>query len=386
MLFREKKGIRIIDDKSEGKIDQRLVVGCMTGTSIDGLDLALVRVSGYGLDARHKVMKCLSKPLGDLANRLRLMAQGNAVTAKEIVVVSNDIANLHLEAIKELVRTERIELIAVHGQTLYHAPPLSLQIINPMIIAADLKVPVVSDLRSADLAHGGQGAPITPVADFLLFRSLDEARCVINLGGFCSLTLIPKCTARTADGFSLDLKQVKGGDVCVCNQVLDTLARVLYNYPMDRDGACALNGKVLREPFIELEQYLRAQSELHRSLGTGDELVKNWLSKFINKYKRDDLLCSACAAIASTVAFKSKDADRIILAGGGVKNRCLVNEIISHSDVPVELSDQYGIDTAYREAVAMATLGALCKDRVPITLPQITGAKGCSISGVWALP
>ena len=367
-------------------MNQRLVVGCMTGTSIDGLDMALVSVDGYGLETRYTIKRYMSKPLADLTNRLRFLAQGASITAREIVMISNDLANLHLGAIKELVQGEGIELIAVHGQTVYHAPPLSFQIINPMIIAAGLNVPVVSDLRSADLAHGGQGAPITPVADFLLFRSSAEARCVVNLGGFCSLTLIPKCTKRMSDRFSTELKQVKGEDVCVCNQILDTLARELLNCPMDKDGTRALNGRVMTEPFLELEQLLKSQSELNRSLGTGDELIKSWLNKFINKYKHDDLIRSACAAIASTVTFRSKDADRIILAGGGVKNRSLVNEIINHSDVPVELSDKYGIDTAYREAVAMAVLGTLCKDREHITLPQITGAKGSSISGVWALP
>ncbi len=367
-------------------MNQRLIVGCMTGTSIDGLDLALVEANGDGLGARYLLKKCMSRPLGDLTWRLRSMAQGDAVTAKEVAIISNDLANLHLEAINELIGDERIELVAVHGQTVYHAAPLSLQIINPMIIAVGLGVPVVSDLRGADLAHGGQGAPITPVADFLLFRSLEEARGVVNLGGFCSLTLIPKCSALISNNFHQELKHVKGGDVCVCNQVLDTLARKLFNVPMDMDGAHGLKGTVVQSAFVELERYLKAQSELKRSLGTGDELIIIWLNKFINKYKDDDLMRTACAAIASTVVHKSCEADRLILAGGGVKNSCLVNEIISRSEIPVELSNNYGIDMAYREAMAMALLGILCKDRVPITLPQITGTMGCSISGLWALP
>ncbi len=120
-----------------------------------------------------------------------------------------DAALLHVEAVRAL-GCERLDLVVAHGQTVYHAPPLSWQLCAPGPIAHALQVPVLCDLRSADIAAGGQGAPITPIADHILFRHAREARAVVNLGGFCNITTLP-----AGD----DATRVRGGDVCACNQV-----------------------------------------------------------------------------------------------------------------------------------------------------------------------
>lgn len=367
-------------------MSRRLVAGCMTGTSIDGLDIALVAIDGCGLDARHSVKRCLSKPLGSLAVSLRLITQRNPITAKEIARTTYGLATLHLSALKELIGDEKVDLVAVHGQTVYHAPPLSFQMINPTPIAIGLNVPVVTDLRAADLAYGGQGAPITPIADFLLYRSSAETRCIVNLGGFCNLTLLPKYHSKAPKDIQSVISQIKGQDVCACNQILDTIARRLFKAPLDVDGARSFKGNIKSEPFELLESHFKTQAASRRSLGTGDELISDWLAQFGNKYPPEDLARSACAAIASTVVTKCNSADSIILAGGGVKNKTLVEEIRSRSEIPVELSDKKGIPSTHREAVAMAVLGTLCHDRIPVTLPHITGASSNSISGVWVMP
>ena len=371
---------------------KRIVAGCMTGTSIDGLDIALVEIEGHGLDIRCSVKRCISKPLGDLSKRLRLITQRMPITAKEIAQVAHGLSILHLDALKELIDGEKIDLVSVHGQTVYHAPPLSLQMINPTPIAIGLNVPVVSDLRAADIAHGGQGAPITPIADFLLYRSDTETQCIVNLGGFCNLTLLQKCPEEMPKNIEPVLSKIKGQDVCACNQILDTLARKLFKIPFDVDGLLSSKGSIKPEPFEHLESHLKdqaARGSSGSSLGTGDELISGWIKQFSDKYSSEDLVRSASAAIASTVVFKCESADRIILAGGGVKNKTLVAEITKRSDIAniqVELSDEKGIPSTHREAVAMSVLGALCQDRVPITLRQVTGASSTSISGVWVLP
>ncbi|MGR3176742.1 MAG: anhydro-N-acetylmuramic acid kinase [Candidatus Anammoxibacter sp.] len=371
---------------------KRLVAGCMTGTSIDGLDIALVEIDGHGLDISCSVKRCLSKPLGDLSKRLRLITQRMPITAKEIAQVAHGLSILHLDALKELIDGEKIDLVSVHGQTVYHAPPLSLQMINPTPIAIGLNVPVVSDLRAADIAHGGQGAPITPIADFLLYRSDTETQCIVNLGGFCNLTLLQKCPEEMPKNIEPVLSKIKGQDVCACNQILDTLARKLFKIPFDVDGLLSSKGSIKPEPFEHLESHLKdqaARGSSGSSLGTGDELISGWIKQFSDKYSSEDLVRSASAAIASTVVFKCESADRIILAGGGVKNKTLVAEITKRSDIAniqVELSDEKGIPSTHREAVAMSVLGALCQDRVPIILRQVTGASSTSISGVWVLP
>ena len=172
-----------------------LIAGCMTGTSLDGLDAALVRVSGTDLSMRAEVVRAISRPLGRLARPLRRLAEQHPMTAGEVAVLSRDFALLHVKTLRELLGRERPALVSVHGQTVFHAPPVSWQLMNPAPIVEALDVPVVFDLRAADLARGGEGAPITPLADFVFFRSETRTRMVVNLGGFCNVTLLPRVAA-----------------------------------------------------------------------------------------------------------------------------------------------------------------------------------------------
>ena len=357
----------------------------MTGTSIDGLDTALVAINGKGLEMTVSVKRCLSRPLGELALNLMDMAHGKPMTAKQTTSIARDLSLLHLNTLKKLVCDEQLDLVAVHGQTVVHKPPLSWQLINPAPIAYGLGAPVVSDFRAADLALGGQGAPITPIADYVLFRSATDTLGIVNMGGFCNLTLLPKISETKTEHPQSITEQISGQDVCVCNQLLDSIARALFKMPFDKDGTYASTGHLRTKPFEDLVSCLEKQSNSTRSLGTGDELA-DWIERHHNQYRPEDLARSACAAIASTIAQQSNSVDRIILSGGGVKNLTLVGEIQNRSNVPVELSDTRGIPSTYREAIAIAVLGALCQDRVPITLPHITGSSLPTITGTSSLP
>jgi 1,6-anhydro-N-acetylmuramate kinase len=352
----------------------RMVVGCMTGTSIDGIDVALVRVHGHGYAMRAEHLRGASRDFGALGEDLRRLAEQQPLPARAIARMARDLALVHLEAIRDL-GAERIDLVVAHGQTVFHAPPVSWQLLNPAPIAYALGVPVVSDLRAADLARGGQGAPITPLADHVLFRA-GEARAVVNLGGFCNVTLLPGGDDGT---------RVRGGDVCACNQVLDRLARELFGEPFDRGGDRAERGQVERKALSALASQLALQAKGGRSLGTGDELGE-WVARWRERTPPADLARTACAAIAQTIAKACAGAKRLVLAGGGVRNRALVGEISQRAGVPVVISDQLGVPAAMREAMGMAVLGALCQDRVPITVPAVTGVDGAPIAGVWTLP
>lgn len=366
-------------------MDGRVAAGCMTGTSIDGLDVALVEINGRGLGICASIKRCMSFPLGRLAVRLRRMAQGCPMRAKEIAAIAHELGLLHLKALKELICGDKVDLIAVHGQTIFHDPPLSWQLINPATVAYGLGIPVITDFRAADLALGGQGAPITPIADFLLFSSMIESRSIVNLGGFCNLTLLPKISKNRRGNLHTFIKKIRGQDVCACNQLLDSIARASFNMPFDRDGKHASIGNIKTKPFESLVYSLEIQSKGKRSLGTDDGLAA-WFKRYRKGYSPEDLARSACAAIALTIVHRSEAADRIILAGGGVKNHTLVEEIRHYSNAPVELSDERGVPATHREAVAMAILGALCQDRVPITIPEITGVGFSPISGAWIKP
>ncbi len=367
----------------------------MTGTSIDALDAALVRVTGVGPAMSARFLRAVSVPLNDgadpLAPRLRALAEQRAIAARDIAALARDFALLHVSAIRQLLAQAGDappDLIAVHGQTVFHAPPLSWQLMHPAPIAHALRVPVVFDLRAADLAAGGQGAPITPIADFILFRSAAEPRTIVNLGGFCNITVLP-AVAEGGGAESAALDHITGADVCPCNHLLDAVARRCLNSPYDPDGRHAAAGRADSAALDDLAQRLAHIARSGRSLGTGDELTA-WIDGHAPRLAGSDLSATACAAIARTIVAAAAPAPgtRLVLAGGSTRNLALVGAIrAAHAAGQVCLSDELGTPGAYREAAAMAVLGALCQDRVPITLARVTRVQApAPIAGHWVLP
>jgi len=367
-------------------VSVRRVVGCMTGTSIDGLDVSLVEIEGEGLAMRARVVRSLSRGLGEVGPRLRAIAEQKPVTAGEVAAVSRDFALLHAAAILDLLAGEKADLVCVHGQTVFHKPPLSWQLMQPAPIAAAVGCPVVYDLRQADLAAGGQGAPITPIADWVLFRNLPGPVAVVNLGGFCNLTLLPQSPDEASSDPASEVAGILALDVCACNQLLDEIARKLLYIPFDEGGNAALSGHVHAEALTDLHGILRAQSMSKRSLGTGDELGE-WISRYRAHVSGPDLAATACEAIGQTIADVLDGRVSLVLAaGGGLRNQALMRAIHSCGSARVKPTDEQGVPAAYREAVCFAVLGALCQDRVPITIPAVTGVAKAPVSGAWVYP
>ena len=362
--------------KAKAPLPTRLVAGCMTGTSLDGLDVALLRLTGTGLDMTAELLATESLSLGKLAEPLRALADQKPQPIGEIARLAADLSRLHIRALEKLGRGHRFDLVCVHGQTVFHAPPLSVQLINAAVLCQAIKVPIVYDLRAADLAHGGQGAPITPLADLVLYADPKERRTVVNLGGYCNITRL---------GAGRDPAAVTGGDVCACNQVLDGVARTVFNQPFDPEGRNAMKGKTDAPALRDLETRLQRQVRARKSLGTGDELT-GWIAHHRSRVAADDLARTACAAIARTIVKAATPSDRLVLAGGGAKNKALVAELASAAGVPAVLSDDLGIPGTHREAAGFAVLGALCQDRVPITLSAVTGVATPPVAGCWTYP
>jgi anhydro-N-acetylmuramic acid kinase len=355
----------------------RRVVGCMTGTSIDGLDAALVEIEGVGLEMKARVLRCVSRPLDEVGTTLRMLAEQRPMIASEIAAAMHTFAMLHAAAVQELLGREKCDLICVHGQTVFHRPPHSWQLMQPAPIVRAIGCPVVYDLRAADLAAGGQGAPITPIADWVLFREAGLGLTIANLGGFCNLTIIPPNGDEPSD--------IRAMDVCSCNQLLDTIARMLMRVPYDKDGERAAAGQVNDEALQDLDGILASQAGARRSLGTGDE-VGEWVSRFRARISPEDLAATACEAIGQAIALHVQDCRCVLIAGGGVRNQALVRSIGSCCSVRVSTTDDHGVPAAYREAAGFAVLGALCQDKVPVTLPQVTGVSKSPLSGAWVYP
>lgn len=349
----------------------------MTGTSIDGIDAALVRIEGGELMTRATLVRHISQSLGDIGPRLRAAADQQPMTAGDFARLAWEFGELHARVIGELASHSGVDLICVHGQTVFHQPPISWQLVNPAPIARRFACPVVSGLRQADLAAGGQGAPITPIADWILFRDAHKRRAIVNLGGFCNVTILPAQEA---------LNEIRGFDVCACNQILDAVARRALSQPFDEGGAAASRGRATPQAVEALRALLERQRAAKRSLGTGDEAA-HWVNNQLQVgLKPQDIAASAVHTIAMCIgdSLKAHDVDEIVLAGGGTRNIALVNEIARASDSAVVTSDALDVPIEAREAMAFAILGALCADGVAITLPQVTGCREPGpVAGVW---
>lgn len=358
-----------------GSDTERIVIGFMSGTSIDAVDGALIRARGAGLDLSVELIDAASEPIESERDVFRSAAMGGSITIESLLGAIHAFSDRHARVAQSLIaRHGAPALVAVHGQTLFHRPPLSWQAIEPWRIALAAQAPVVFDLRSADFAAGGQGAPITPLADWLLFRSDDVSRAIVNLGGFCNVTILP---ARGA------IEHIRAFDVCACNQTLDAVARRALDAPFDRDGSHALRGRAHPAAVAALQSMLSRQRESGRALGSGDEAA-DWVEVWRQRLDGGDLAASAVAAIGAVIGAAVDGADEIYLAGGGVRNEALVGAIAGAAGGQVKRTDELGVPAPWREAVAIGALGCLCADGVPITLTHITGASAAPVAGSWA--
>lgn len=381
--------------------EDRLVAGCMTGTSIDGLDVALVHITGRGLGMNASLAAFQTTPFGELGGVLRGIASGERMSAAEMSDAAWSLGELHADAIMAAIGVSGqhgVDLVCVHGQTVFHAPNGSRgrtwQMLQPAPIAARVGCPVVFDLRAMDVALGGQGAPITPLADWIMWRREHVNRAIVNLGGFANATIL-------APGGGPE--HVRGFDMCACNHVLDAIARERLGTSYDADGAAAAKGSVDRAACESLARVLGEQTRAGRSLGSGDE-VGEWIEA-TNGLAAENVCRSACEAIGVTIGTaiaaamtvasggtkhgtgSAAWAEEILLAGGGALNPVLAAAIARGAGISCQRLDTLGCPVQAREAACFAVLGALCEDGVPITLAGVTGVPSpAPVSGAWCLP
>lgn len=389
-----------------------MVVGCMTGTSLDGLDAALVEIAGHGLAMRARYVGMVSRPLGALRDELAHFASGGAAEPLRFMRAARRLGELHAEAVAELLSENgvtdarsQIALVVAHGQTIWHAPNdreasrdggLSWQLFDPWPIVRRVGVPVCYDLRQADLVAGGQGAPITPMSDWVMYRQPQVTRVVVNLGGICNVTIIPRGEPATA---------MRGGDIGPCNLLVDGAVRTLFPGQLyDKDGAISGN---VSDPGNLIHQMIHTHSAGGdggpRSLGR-EQFTDAWVRTRVLEAKermsaavpqgsapsagdvRSAVVAAAVEAVAKQLAEYLRDVTRpyeVVLAGGGAKNPTLVRRIRANVPAEVVVSDAIGVPCDAREAMGFAVLGALSQDGIPITLPGVTGAKNPSRAGAW---
>lgn len=369
---------------------RRVALGAMTGTSLDALDMALVEITERGLHSCATLLRHQTFNLGALRPRLRAASQGKAFSAGDFARLALDFGNFHAASALDMLKAHNngkqtplaVDVAGIHGQTIFHAPPLSWQIINPFPIARALRCPVGSDLRGADLVAGGQGAPITPLADWTLFRG-HRPRAIVNLGGFCNITWLPSSVDNAA--------KINGRDVCACNHILDHAAKLALDLDFDPQGSNADKGSVHPLAEVALTQALKNAAAQNRSLGSGDEGL-DWVNEWAPQLTSCDLLATAVFAVSKCIAHAILNSEspshEVLLAGGGAMNATLCKRIEELVQRPVFNTDVASkVHISARESVAMAVLAAMAWDGFPITLPNVTKRAAMhGRDGLWCLP
>ncbi|HEO70778.1 MAG TPA: anhydro-N-acetylmuramic acid kinase [Candidatus Hydrogenedentes bacterium] len=370
-----------LDRLREKKV--RYVVGMMSGTSCDGIDAALVRIEGVGPGQKRQLGKFATFPYSS-GMRTRLLAP--SFSAREICLLNFElgerfayVAGKMIEASKKL--DCRVDLIASHGHTIAHIPPRpdepcgTLQIGEAAVIAERTSLPVVSDFRPRDMAAGGQGAPLIPYTDWLMFSRPDRTIACLNIGGIANFTVVPP-----------ELSDVIAFDTGPGNMAIDGAVRFLTRgtQQMDEHGEAALAGNVIEEFHDYLLDHPYFKRVPPKSTGREDFGVEVYLRDALNSRKDhsfEDLIATITAATADSIIqayerfIKSNyDIARLIVGGGGVKNKALMQHL--KEGLPhLRTSDQYGIPHDAREAIAFAVLGNETLAGNPGNVPKATGAR-----------
>ena len=363
------------------------VAGIMSGTSLDGIDVAIVDIHGRKIRA----VAFHSMPYPEPVRKAILGVSNTTTTTGQIARLNFRLGQLYARAVQETIRRGRlraatIELIGCHGQTIYHqgdrepflGNPVAatMQIGEASVIAEELGVPVVSDFRTRDMAAGGKGAPLVPYLDYWLFRHARRGRVALNIGGIANITAIPQ-------GARPD--EVLAFDTGPGNMVMDALTTELTRgrQHFDRDGSIAARGKVDRKVLdtVLADSYYRRQPP--KTAGR-----EQYGAEFMTRLKRTglplrDLIATATALTAATIASGIKrfvmswmPVSEVIASGGGVRNTTLMGYLQAFlPDVRIARSDEFGIDADAKEAVAFAVLAYETFRRRTSNLPSATGAR-----------
>ncbi len=345
------------------------VAGVMSGTSLDGIDVAIVEIRGR----RVTTIGFQSTPYSDATRRAILGVSDTTTSTAAIARLDFALGELYARAILRAVRRYGpVDLIGCHGQTIYHEGRVcTFQIGEAAVIAERTGVPVVSDFRARDIAAGGQGAPLVPFADRFLFGRSRRTRIALNIGGIANITVLPAGVAfDTGPG----------------NMVIDALARVYTNgrQNFDRGGRMAASGNVNRPLLDELlsDPYYRRRPP--KSAGR-EQYGAAFVARLLEtKLPLPDLIATATVLTAATIARAAAPyrPQEWIVSGGGAHNPQILAHLAAYSPgVALATSADYGIDPDAKEAIAFAILAHETWRRRPGNVPEATGARRAVILG-----
>ena len=390
-----------------------IVAGVMSGTSADGIDVAFIRISGGQGHGRLKLLGHASFPYPTRVRRFVLAAMNApSMSVADLSRLNFLLGDLYAEAVLSAQKKLRIkaELVGCHGQTIYHqgqpAPFLgrrlavTWQIGEGVRIAARMGVPVVSDFRPADMAAGGQGAPLVPYLDYLLYAHSKIGRIALNIGGIANLTALSP---------GVSPKGVLAFDTGPGNMVIDVLTERLFGQRYDSDGKIAARGRVLEDVVARCLRGAFFRQKPPKTAGReefGREFAREFMlacglrsrPKVTNKHRvsKEDVIATATALTVRSIGAALRSSvlpqanfSELIVSGGGAKNStlvaCLANE--AHAlGLRLRSSDEFGIPSEAKEAVAFAALAFETWNRRPSNVPSATGARKPAILGKISCP
>ena len=384
-----------------------IVAGVMSGTSADGVDVALCRISPALREDATPRLKLLGYRSFAYDKKLRAailsVAAGEPTTAAFLSQLSWRLGALYADCVATTSRDLNVnpQIAAMHGQTIYHqAMPAKFlgapvrctsQIGEAALLAERLRIPIVSDFRPADLAAGGQGAPLVPMLDFCLFRHTTKSRVLLNLGGIANVSALPAACKPT---------DVSAFDTGPANILVDLLMQQLYNRRFDSNGAVAARGKALKPVIDELLATPYFSAPVPKSCGR-EEFGAAFAQRLLARCKqapKQDVIATATAFTAATVLDAYRQfcwphlgqyaplarATELIAAGGGTKNATLMRlltEGFAALGVSVTTTADVGLPVEAKEAAAFALLGWLTWHGLPGNIPSATGAARSVILG-----
>ncbi|MEB3882467.1 anhydro-N-acetylmuramic acid kinase [Lyngbya sp. CCY1209] len=373
------------------------VIGLISGTSADGIDAALVEIGGGTADLRVECLRAATYPYPpELRSRILAVCGGEPLSVAELVALDDAIAREFARAALAIQDPTRpAEAIGSHGQTVYHRPPdsgaemplgCSVQLGRGEAIAYQTGIPTVSNFRAADLAAGGEGAPLVPAVDAHLLRHPAEYRCIQNLGGIGNVTALPP-------GKRGESEPVRGWDTGPGNALLDLAVEYLSGgqQTYDRDGAWAAAGtpdtelveRWLKHPFFRTPPPKSTGREVF-----GPDYLRECLQDAESRHLTPaDLLATLTELTAASVAdsyrrFVPRQPDRVLLCGGGSHNRYLRSRLERlFAPIPIQTTTEMGVDGDFKEAIAFAVLAYWRLLGIPGNLPAVTGASRSVLLG-----
>ncbi|MDD2723796.1 MAG: anhydro-N-acetylmuramic acid kinase [Methylovulum sp.] len=363
-----------------------LYIGLMAGTSIDGIDAALVDFSNDQI----QLIAFEYLPFPDVVkSAIAQISTANAlISLTDYGRLDRQLGGLFADTVKTLLNkaglsASAVEAIGSHGQTVYHAPdgdaPFSLQIGDPNVIVEQTGITTVADFRRRDLAVNGQGAPLVPAFHQAVFGATGNPRCIVNIGGIANITVLPGDTANPVIGF----------DTGPGNTLMDLWIYQHTGKLYDADGTWARSGHIQ----AGLVEKWRQDAYFHAAppKSTGKEYFSlPWLAQTaeLADYRPEDIQASLCALTAATISDAIKqyapDTRQVIICGGGAHNGYLLELLAQHLPCPVQSSEGFGMHPDHVEAMAFAWLARQTLLHLPGNLKEVTGAdKSVVLGGIY---